>query len=81
MTVFCVRSPHWAVLALRLLNLAGICVLIGNAWLFLALPFIALAQGYAPYVPRLRWFFWTFYAAHLVALTWLAGVWGATPIR
>lgn len=48
------------------------CVWIGNAWPLLALPLIVAAGFYAPYVPRLRWFFWAFYPTHLAALAWLA---------
>lgn len=63
------RRPSWSAAAAVLVSLAGVSLLVGNAWSFAAVPALLLAQHYAPAVPRLRWLFWAFYPAHL-ALLW-----------
>ena len=63
------QRPTWWAAAGVLCSLAGVSLLVGNAWSFAAIPVLLLAQHYAPAVPRLRWFFWAFYPVHL-ALLW-----------
>jgi len=58
----------WPAAVGLLVSLAGVSLLVGNAWSFAALPVLLLAQYYAPAVPRLRWLFWAFYPAHLAVL-------------
>lgn len=44
----------------------------GNLWALAALPVVLLAEAAALHVPRLRWAFYAYYPAHLVALALLA---------
>jgi len=57
--------------------MAGLCVLVGNAWALLALPILWAASRVDLAVPRLRWAFLAAYPVHLVVLLLLRGWRGA----
>ena len=64
------RRPSWMAIALAAAAFAGLWNVNGNPWALAALPIVLGASGADPRVPRLRWVFYAYYPAHLVAL-WL----------
>ena len=64
------RRPSWLAIALAAAAFAGLWYVNGNPWAFAAVPIALGASGADLRVPRLRWVFYAYYPAHLVAL-WL----------
>lgn len=64
------RRPSWLAIALATAAFAGLWYVNGNPWAFAAVPIALGASGADLRVPRLRWVFYAYYPAHLVAL-WL----------
>lgn len=64
------KRPSWAAFVLALLSLAALRFVSGNWWALAALPVIIAASHVNLRVPRLRWFFYAYYPAHLVGI-WL----------
>lgn len=64
------RRPSFAAAASWAVALALLSPINGNAWAFGALPILALAAQVDIDVPRLRWFFYAAYPAHL-AILWM----------
>jgi len=64
------RRPSWLAIALATAAFAGLWYVNGNPWAFAAVPIALGAFGADLRVPRLRWVFYAYYPAHLVAL-WL----------
>lgn len=65
------RSPSARALAVVVTSLALLGLINRNAWALAALPVLALAAQHSlplPQLPRLRWFFYAAYPAHLAAL-------------
>ena len=63
------KRPGWVSLLLILLSYAALTVINGNLWAFAALPMILLASSFNKPMPRLRWFFYFYYPAHLWVLS------------
>lgn len=64
------RQPSWMAIALAIAAFGGLWHVNGNPWALAAVP-IALGASRANWgLPRLRWFFYGYYPAHLVVL-WL----------
>lgn len=63
------KAQHQAMFALALLAL---CWFNGNAWALAALPIVAVAGSLPVTLPRWRWTFLGYYAAHLAVLASLA---------
>ena len=64
------RRPSWLAIALATAAFACLWYVNGNPWAFAAVPIALGAFGADLRVPRLRWVFYAYYPAHLVAL-WL----------
>lgn len=69
---FC-RSPSWAAALSWAACLGALGLINGNGWACACLPLIALAAAcsgsrWRP-VPRMRWFFYAYYPAHLSAIS------------
>lgn len=62
------KSPTWAALATALATCTALLWINGNLWALAALPVVAIASLVDLRVPRLRWVFYAYYPAHLMAL-------------
>ena len=62
------RRPSWMAIALALAAFGGLWYVNGNPWALVALPIVLGASRVNLGLPRLRWFFYAYYPAHLVAL-------------
>jgi len=67
---FYCRRPSWMAATLMILSLLSLWTVNRNLWAFGAVPVFVVAARMTPRVPRLRWFFYLYYPAHLSAL-WL----------
>lgn len=65
-------NGHWKGWAVFGISLLGLCWWNGNAWALLALPVLALGGRWPWPIPRWRWTFLAYYAAHLAALAAVA---------
>lgn len=64
------RRSSWIAAALMILSLLALWAVNGNLWAFGSVPVYVVAARMNLRVPRLRWFFYLYYPAHLSAL-WL----------
>ncbi len=64
------QRPSWSALLVWTAALAALFVINRNWWALAALPLVFAAPHIRLAVPRLRWFFYAFYPAHLAVL-WL----------
>lgn len=64
------RQSSWIAAALMILSLLSLWTVNGNLWAFGAVPVFVVVARVNPRVPRLRWFFYLYYPAHLSGL-WL----------
>ena len=62
------RRPSWTAIALAVAAFGGLWYVNGNPWALAAVPIALGASGADLRVPRLRWMFYAYYPAHLVAL-------------
>lgn len=70
------RQPSIATAALAFVALASLHQINGNSWAMVAIVPIMLSRLVDIKIPRVRWFFYAFYPAHL-SLIWLARI----PLR
>lgn len=71
------REPaSWAARGMFAVALICLCWFNGNGWALLALPMLAVGAQLPVSLPRWRWAFLGYYAAHLAALALLAGLAG-----
>lgn len=64
------RRPSWMAITLAAAAFAGLWYVNGTPWALAAVPIVLGASRADLIVPRLRWVFYAYYPAHLVAL-WL----------
>ena len=64
------KRPSWMALTLALVALVALGFVNGNLWALAALPVVLVASRVDMRVPRLRWVFYAYYPAHLIAI-WL----------
>jgi hypothetical protein len=62
------RTGSGTAMACSILACASLFLINGNGWSLAAIPLIALAMHLPVRVPRLRWFFYAFYPAHLLLM-------------
>lgn len=62
------RRPSWTAIALAVAAFGGLWYVNGNPWALAAVPIALGASGAVLRVSRLRWVFYAYYPAHLVAL-------------
>ncbi len=67
------RKPSFSAILLILVGSITLCFINQNGWLFMAIPLVLLASNYNLNIPRFRWFFYSIYPLHLIAL-WLVRI-------
>lgn len=62
------KTPNWIALLAALASCAALFWINGNLWALAALPLVVAASQVDLRIPRMRWAFYAYYPAHLVAL-------------